>query len=526
MKTSRIWVLLLVGVLAGCSTTQERVGGRLVLPANVPPDDGIVLVKLIGLQSLSAFNAKWKTLRLIDPQGRMQEIQDTAPASASYSLFLGTVPKGQYRFAELESLGPAAGSFGVLPALAMAIATGSTVKEFPQFSGFTVAPGTVSNLGTIVFAFPQDGKGPPLSTAVLDDEAGRRAAMGDVDSVSQPRMANLPQSGWEKPSDAGSNAAALALIRKNTGRLSPLEAARDGRVTAGGPLGLIHVRRTDGTWEHVSIGALDTITYARALDDGRIVAGTDNGRYYLGRPGQPTWQRFDLPDRDTSVMRIEPLGDTGYAIQVALTTGRFGRTAWLFKPKLEEAGGEKALIEFDGFSAVGRSPAFFDGQELRIYFNHPGITRTADVHRIDPRTGEKKKDEVSYWVKDVYRLPDGTVVMERMSGLLSTYPMFSKDNGRTFSNIDIESPGIVRFIDERTGYGFKMAAMGWSTTTLGMNRTQDGGKTWEPVGTPIVASGQTRMVATGPKELVVYTGQQIVSTRDEGATWRVEWPQP
>ena len=518
MKASRIWVVLLLAVLAGCATGPGS--SRNPLPETIGPDDGIVVVKLIGLQSLSAFNSKWSQLRVTDPKGTSHGIYDSSPNGASYSLFLSTLPKGQYRFELLESTSPSASG------LAMALLMTDSIREFPQLGGFTVAPGAVTNLGTIVFAFPKDGKGPPLSTAVLDDQAGKAAALDGVRSDLQPRLAGRPQGSWDNDPDDRSNAAALALIRKHSARLSPMERTRDGRLIAGGPLGQVHERRTNGTWESRSVGALDTITYARALDDGRIFAGTDNGRYYLWQPAQRSWQRFDLPERDTVVQYFEPLGDAGYVMQLGRLGGQMGKTDYLFKARLEEAGGEKTLHAFDGFSAVGRSPLYFNGEELILYFNHPGITRSADVHRINPRTGEKKMDNVRYWVKDVYRLPDGSLVQERMSGLLSVYPMFSKDNGRTWQDSEVEAPGVSRFVDERNGYGFKTSAMGWSSVTLQMNRTQDGGKTWEPTGTPVVATGQSRIQPGTGGELVVYSGQQVLSTRDAGNTWRVEWPQP
>ena len=56
-----------------------------------------------------------------------------------------------------------------------------------------------------------------------------------------------------------------------------------------------------------------------------------------------------------------------------------------------------------------------------------------------------------------------------------------------------------------------------------LNKTVDGGKLWSKVGTPIEATGAASVRLVG-NTVFVFTGKQLLSTRDEGSTWIVEWP--
>jgi hypothetical protein len=506
--------------LTGCATTQQSSGGRYTLPETIAADDGILLVKLIGVQSLSPFNAKWRTLRLTNEAGVFYDIQDTAPGTASYSLFLGTLPKGQYKLSTLESIGTGP---GLLFAALM-----SDVKDLEaHFGPLKIQPGVVTNLGTVVFALPES-KNAPLKTAVLAGPSGLAAAIADVDARSRPKLEGRQSATWDSPPETKASLDALAIVRKHAVNLAPLYKARSGQVITGGALGMIHERAPDGKWQSTGIGSLDTITYVRELGDGRLFAGTDNGRYYLRKPDQQAWERFDLLERDVAVRQVERIGDAGYVIQIA-PHGPAGavvgmsKYSYLYKARLEDTGSEKVVLSFDEASAVGTAPMLYDGQDLVVYFNHMGISRRADLHRINPRTLEKRTEQVNYWVKDIYRVPDGTLVLDRMNGM-SAFASFSKDNGKSWDHGETAGPHTVRFMSAKSGYGFSTSAMGWTTTTVAFNKTEDGGKSWSPVGTPAAASGRMNLVPLDPGSFVVFTGTKILSTRDEGQTWRTEWP--
>jgi hypothetical protein len=58
-----------------------------------------------------------------------------------------------------------------------------------------------------------------------------------------------------------------------------------------------------------------------------------------------------------------------------------------------------------------------------------------------------------------------------------------------------------------------------------LTKTENGGKTWRDSGIPFtVSTGIPRLQGGSSKEIVVYTGDDIRSSKDEGMTWKVEWP--
>jgi hypothetical protein len=122
----------------------------------------------------------------------------------------------------------------------------------------------------------------------------------------------------------------------------------------------------------------------------------------------------------------------------------------------------------------------------------------------------------------MYRVSDGSLVLDRMNGM-SIYNSFSKDNGKTWVDNDASGPHTLRYTDANNGYGFTLVSRGWSTVTLRLSKTEDGGKSWKQLGNPIEGSGILPIRIVG-KRLFVFTGQKLLSTVDEGATWDTEWP--
>ncbi|HRE16935.1 MAG TPA: sialidase family protein [Rhodocyclaceae bacterium] len=523
LSRSRLLLLTICMMLVACATNQQMVGGRLALPEKMAPEEGVLLVKLVGIQPLSVFNAKWKSIRLKrKSDDSYVELYDTAPATASYSLFMGTLQPGQYEIAGVESLGPAPGNWGILPALIIMAMASDSQNLNSKFGTFTVKPGVLSNLGTIVSSF-SDRKDEPMKVAVLSDEFGRGAALKDVEPTSQGRLKVMPVSTWDKAPENGEGVAALANIRKFASNVAALENIPDNQLLVGSALGTLRVRKADGQWISMAVPGLDTLTYVRALDGGRILAATDAGRYYVGQADKGLWVENQVLSNDYRIVRVEPMGAQGYAVMASTTTmptlSAPMRTKLFFKKTLDEPGSGQEVMEL-GFSAVGAIPMFFDGEHLQVYFNHVGISRTLDRYKIHPVTMQKTKDEMSFWALGITGLQDGTLVMDRMNGL-SNYVSFSNDKGASWKHGETSGPHSVRFVDANLGYGFSTVSTGWSTVTSILNKTTDGGKTWAKIGKPIETNGllHVRLVQG---TVFVYTSKQLLSTSDDGETWKVE----
>jgi|GEM_PF-3487152 len=523
LSRSRLLIATICMMLVACATNQQMVGGRLALPEKIAPDEGVLLVKLVGIQPLSVFNAKWKSIKLKRKSDDVYvELSDTAPATASYSLFMGTLPPGQYEIAGVESLGPAPGNFGILPALIIMAMASDSQNLNSKFGTFTVNPGVLSNLGTIVSSF-SDRKDEPMRVAVLSDEFGRGAALKDVEPSSYGRLKAMPVSSWDKAPESGEGVAALANIRKFATSVTSLENMPDNQLAVGSALGTIRLRKADGLWVSMAVPGLDTLTYVRPLEGGKILAATDAGRYYVWQADKGVWLENQAFSNDYRILRVEPMGTHGYALVAATTTmptlAAPMRTKIFFKKTLDEPGSGKEIMEL-GFSALGAIPMHFDGEHLQVYFNHVGISRTLDRYKIHPASMQQTKDEMNFWAFGISSLQDGTLVMDRMNGL-SNYVSISSDKGASWKHGETAGPHSVRFIDANVGYGFSTVSTGWSTVTSILNKTTDGGKTWVKLGKPIETHGllHVRLVQGA---VFVYTSKQLLSTNDDGENWKVE----
>lgn len=510
--------------LAGCAAPGP-VQHSALAPGVAKADEGFVAVKLIGVQPLSAFNAKWGTLRLVEKaSGRSVELPSSAPGTAGYSLFIGALPAGQYHVAGFHSDGMAPGTFGVLPALVIMGMTSDSRTLGSELGSFSIKPGTLTNLGVVVSALPEDRKS-PTHIAVLADAAGLASTLNDIEPASRARLAALPALGWDRPPAPDAAARALEIVRTHARNVSGMEVLDGNRLVIGSALGVLHLRGADGRWSAMTTGSLDTIGYVRALPGGRLFAATDSGRYHLWVPEQNAWRSFALPLGER-ILHLEPAGAAGWALLTQSpnpSPGAVpGRLRVLLKADLEGADAPRQLLSFDSFSAMGRLPVFHDGRDLVVAFNHVGISRTADLYRIDPATGQQRVEKLDHWIANLYVLPDGSLARERMNGL-NLYTDFSSDKGAAWTRNESPGPHTMRFADRERGWGLTTQSTGWDSVTLALNKTTTGGRQWTKVGAPFQAAGPSSLRVLGDTVLV-YTGKQLLSTKDDGATWAVEWP--
>jgi photosystem II stability/assembly factor-like uncharacterized protein len=108
-----------------------------------------------------------------------------------------------------------------------------------------------------------------------------------------------------------------------------------------------------------------------------------------------------------------------------------------------------------------------------------------------------------------------------MNGM-SHYSDVSMDNGSTWRTSEAVHPNISRYSDDKNAYGLDTSP-GLTTVTVTLTKTTDGGRTWAKLGKPIEISGAIAMRRVGNRAMV-YTGEKLMSTTDDGSTWQVEWP--
>ncbi|WP_343632268.1 hypothetical protein [Roseateles sp.] len=518
----RAVAVLALALITGCATNPR------VAPEKLETRQGVVAVKVAALQRLGFSNGKWTELTVVEnTTGAVTTLQDQTGVDDQHAIFVMPLPAGQYSIRNLGAPGFAGGPFGLLPALVLMAMTSDFHDTKQTLSGFTVTPGSLTNLGVVVAAPPAAGE-KTIQLATLRDARALDATVADMNASWRRLVAPLKADAGG-PTDPAQYDRAAELVRTRATYLSPMDLTRDGRLIFGTALGMIQVRSPDGQWSTLSTGSLDTLGYVKELSDGRIVAATQSGGYHVWNPTERSWT-YRRVTEDGQIAHIEPMGDAGFALLVRKSSqlGTPPEIKLLFVDDLLGDKPARESVRFKDFPALGRMPVFFDGRDLLVALNHVGITRTADLHRIDPRTLVARKEDLSTWLMDLRRLPDGTLLRQRMNGM-SVFLDRSADEGKTWNEVGTGG-GIAptpRFLDGQRGYDLSLVSSGMSTATISLVRTTDGGKKWEKVGKTFETGGTgtpAQLILSATGQPMVFTGAELLTTADEGKTWSVEWP--
>lgn len=523
-RTIARWAMVawLLAIVTGCATVHQGI------PEKLEPTAGAVVIKIVAVQRLGVTNGKWTRMTVVEQKsGIATELVDTAGLDLQYALFAQPLPAGTYSVKSLDAPGLAPATFGILGAVIIQAMT-SDQHANQAMGSFTVEPGAVTNLGFVVAA-PPAGSEKQMSMAVVADPRAQSSVSADLDAASRRHSQGLRTRSWDKAPDSAQLERALEIVRTRATYVSPLEVTRDGRVMLGTALGLVHVRDSAGKWSTLATGSFDTLGYVRELPDGRIFAGTTNGRYHLWNPATRSWSSHRVAE-EGRVTQVEPMGAAGYGLM--LSTGvQLGQPTKLKVVLVRDLAAPEATpreaLALEGFPAMGAVPMLFDGRDLIVIFNHVGITRTADLYRIDPAVAAAPRQEkLAHWTGRFYRLSDNILVRDRMNGM-TLYTDLSTDNGNTWQLSEHSAGSMARLTSRSTGYGLSFVSMGMTSSTFSLAKTSDGGKTWDKVGKPFDSSGYgnpLQLVLLNDQRPLVYTGGQLLSTTDDGATWTVEWP--
>lgn len=519
----RFLVLFLASMLlTSCASGPASIDGRKAPLTDIPPDQGIALLKAVAIAIPSAFNIKWRSILLEDSTGQTFSLADVAPPTKKYSLFMGTLPAGQYEIKRLDAAGNT--SMGLL----IFLMTNDSARIESRLPKFEVRKGTVSNLGTIVFQLPKGGDAASLRYVLNEGEIGKEAALADLYPEDQNTIKAMPAYVPSNPPQSDRLALTEALVRQSPPAFTRLIRLADGRIAASGIAGFLHIREPDGSWRSVHTNSFDTLSSLNELVDHTLAAGTESGKYFLIEPDRKTVETYRLSDPDLSISEILSLDRFGYALRTSRSNGisLYGPSSYyvLRKTDLHVHGGETQLLGIDGFSAYGSAPIYFHKTELFQFFNEPGFRRTTKMTRMDLESGKKSEQEFNFWAIRIEPGNDNELVLTRMNGL-SLYRSISNDNGRSWKAIEDELPISFISVGGQIKYGLRKVSTGWDTVQMVLNKSEDNGKTWRDSGSQFtVSTGVPLLVGAGDNAVVVYTGTDVRSTTDDGNTWKVEWP--
>lgn len=521
--------------LAACSglvmapTAGAHESNKATVPEAFGAGEGHLLLKVVSLQPPNLVSPKWSELRLTERKtGRIVTLRDSAPTTVHYAVFAGAVPEGTYSITDLHADGSSGlPTFGWLTAAIVRAATSNSQKGGGEQAGtFTVKAAASTNLGVVVNALPATKDAEP-QVAVLAHAQARADALGALRADDRERLSTMPALAWDAAPEGGpAQTRVLEMARTAATNVSPIGVSGDGtQAWIGGSLGTFHARDASGQWTSTSTGSLDHITFVRSLPDGRIVAGTDVGRYLVHPAADGPWQTHELPGEER-LLQMVPAGASGYAFvtQEPIAQGAVPTPSYrvLLVKDLDAPAQPLELHRIKARISNGVLPLFFDGKELLIWENHTGMFRDGELSRVDLATLQKRSEKVDHLLYDIYQLSTGELARNRVNGS-SAYPEFSQDNGASWSSNNVSGSFGMRFADTQRGYGFDVLSTGWKTISIVLKKSTDGGKTWTRTGKPIESASSPRIQLAGQR-VFVSAGGQTFSTGDEGETWMREWP--
>jgi hypothetical protein len=503
-----------VFLLSGCGTPGvQRSGGNVTIDAQPKAGQGAVLIETINVRPPGVLNAKWTSLVIESKRtGAPISLDDIAKLENTASVFYSHLDAGEYEITQVVGLA------GSPPGLLMAALMTDSQQIRSRLGTFTVSANATSNLGILVFAPPVGKNAKDWGIQSVQGPAGRQAVLSDLQRITGQTLELKTISGWVQARPDTEEPADLARARSWASQLSKAELANDKPLIGGTVLGQILERDAAGLWRAQFLDNLASVTYVRRTDDGGLIAGADFGLYYMMDRAKP-WLRYQLPNRDMAVIHIEPLPGNGALIVASdLRKTIVYHNANLADPKAEP----RKLLELDA-SFRFWNPILSTDASLVLPVNYPGIRRTSDFHVIDKKTLSIAVQKQDFWINQWQKLPSGDLLITRQNGM-SYYVSSTSDTGKSWVHGETEGPYKSYFVDRQVGYGIDITRGAFSVSNQLM-KTVDGGKTWTPTGSSSTLDIGSEILWVSPRgEILIRAGWEVLSSTDEGKTWKQELP--
>ncbi len=515
IRSSAVAALVaLAFLLSGCGTPGvHRSGSNVTIDSQPKAGQGAVLVETINVRPPGVLNAKWTELVIESKRtGAPITLSDLAGLGSTASVFYAHLDEGDYEITQVLGLA------GSPPGLLMAALMTDSQQIRSRLGTFRVSARETSNLGVLVFAPPVGKEGKVWGIQSVQGPMGRQTALADLQRITGQSLTLAMGPGWVQPRPDAAESADVARARSWASQLSKAEQADAKSVIGGTVLGQVLERDSTGLWRSQPLDNLATLTYVRRTDDGRLIAGADFGFYFVMDRAK-SWIRHQVPNRDMAVTHVEPLPGNG-AIIVACD---LRRTIVYHNPDLANANAEpRKLLELEA-SFWFWNPALSTEAFLVLPVNHAGIRRTSDFHIIDKKTLNVSVQKQDFWIYQWQKFPSGETLISRQNGM-SYYMSSTPDSGKTWVHGETEGPPKFYFVDRQTGYGIDITRGAFSVTNQ-LVKTVDGGKTWKPMGSPSTFDIGGEVLWVSPRgEVLIRAGWEVLSTADEGKTWKQELP--
>jgi hypothetical protein len=442
------------------------------------------------------------------------DLKDVAPATASYSLFMGSLPAGRYEVKDLTS--PGGGNAGILIYL---LSTSSQTSQ-GKLQSFTVVPGQVNNLGVIVAASSLNPKLPKFDMVTLTGEEHRTVVRDALAPSALEKIKGLKEVGWDTTFEAQIVQSKLTKMRSLFSMSPHIEPTHDGKILVAGALGVVQIVGFDGTKTLLQTPTNNTIRYATELADRRIMASEDDGQYYVSDNARVTWKAYRLPDTSAQLTRVFSIPDKGYIFQeLSENKPSAIHTASSYVRREDiDAGIDSGTKIGQSVTAFEFGPmAFVSSQGFHYFVNSQGISRKSELVSVSLTNQNQTRAEYPFWVMQVLQRNGHPLTVERVNGI-SRFLSRSNDEGKTWIELDTRGVYFPFFLDRKIGYSLDNSARG-----LDVRRTEDGGVTWKIMGNVPDYGGATgyRIAATTTENVAIVGSGNLMLSTDGGKSWTI-----
>jgi hypothetical protein len=464
--------------------------------------NGLFMARIVANRSVTNEFNKWQVMvvRNLTTQ-KKHRLVDRSPRASVQSVFLASLPPGQYEVLQVEAL-----QFG-------AYYIRDSADFDPKLFTFTVEPKRTTNIGSIIYLRPYNPVTThrfrwtflpdaqlPTQLSYLLDAAGKATLSGET-------------RGWDIEGIARSH------LTTETRHLSMMLAGRllqaDGSILFGENFGQIAKRDADGHWTWEDTGIIDSIQVAVSAPDGSMYAAADNS-VLLMREAGGNWRRLDVPVEGglPRFLGVDPAQglttvweqDEGVTVLVARD---LKNPVWTMtktvKPGFQFGPGSGPIRSFVMplagrlVVAVSTMKMFSSQYDLQILDTVKNEWSTSTLRAYGP---------ISAWA-------DGTIYSMTGPNIKQTFKT-SKDWGQTW----IEGASLSWFTQpffrtETEGYGIK------TRPDLVLYQTLDGGKSWQRYA-DFPREGGTIIALTGTQVLICTPNGRLYFSPDNGKTLQPE----
>jgi hypothetical protein len=129
------------------------------------------------------------------------------------------------------------------------------------------------------------------------------ALLRDVYPAAGPALAGKPELGWDSPPDAKLCSGVLADARGRALGINSPALTRSGALYVGARFGQVQMRPALGApWRSLVTGTIHEIMAVLPLDDGRLLAGGEEGLLALSVDQGRSWKRLTVAPPGTTVV--------------------------------------------------------------------------------------------------------------------------------------------------------------------------------------------------------------------------------